>query len=225
MLFTDMPNPLTGAPGAVLLYAIIGLFVWPTDRPGGLLGLGGARRTWAVLWLATGGMWLLGENSAANATHDAIQAAPSGMRWLSSLQHSAAGSANGNGVAIAIALAILSAAVGIAVGANWRPKPFIALAVAINLAYWVLGQGLGGIFTGTGTDPNSAPLFILLALGLYSLTPIRQPPASRSPRAVSPRQIETALSRLARAESSAAARGSKGVGAQSTAACVRVADR
>jgi hypothetical protein len=38
MLFTNTASPLTGAPGAVLLYAIIGLVVWPTERPGGLLG-------------------------------------------------------------------------------------------------------------------------------------------------------------------------------------------
>ena len=44
MLFTDMPSPLNGAPGAVLLYAILGLLGWPSDRPGGLLGVGGARR-------------------------------------------------------------------------------------------------------------------------------------------------------------------------------------
>ena len=31
-------SPLTGAPGAVLLYGLIGLIVWPNGRPGGLLG-------------------------------------------------------------------------------------------------------------------------------------------------------------------------------------------
>ena len=42
MLFMNMANPLTGAPGAVLLYAIVGLLVWPNGRPGGLLGVRGA---------------------------------------------------------------------------------------------------------------------------------------------------------------------------------------
>src|SRR5665213_4223355 len=42
MLFAGA-NPLTGAPAAVLLYAIIGLLVWPDERPGGPLGLRGAR--------------------------------------------------------------------------------------------------------------------------------------------------------------------------------------
>jgi hypothetical protein len=34
MLFMGMASPLTGAPGAVLLYGVIGLLVWPTDEPG-----------------------------------------------------------------------------------------------------------------------------------------------------------------------------------------------
>src|SRR3954454_3007969 len=37
-LFSNTARPLTGAPGAVPLYAIIGLLVWPNERPGGLLG-------------------------------------------------------------------------------------------------------------------------------------------------------------------------------------------
>ncbi len=31
--------------------------------------------------------------------------------------------------------------------------------------------GLGGILTGSGTDPNAGPLFILFALALYPLIP------------------------------------------------------
>ncbi len=31
MIFADMASPLTGAPGAVLLYGLIGLLVWPAD--------------------------------------------------------------------------------------------------------------------------------------------------------------------------------------------------
>jgi hypothetical protein len=34
LLFSNTASPLTGAPGAALLHAIIGLLVWPTQRPG-----------------------------------------------------------------------------------------------------------------------------------------------------------------------------------------------
>jgi len=68
MLFMNMANPLTGAPGAVLLYALIGAIVWPSARPGGLLGARGARIAWAVLWVVMGWLWFLGPNSSADAT-------------------------------------------------------------------------------------------------------------------------------------------------------------
>jgi hypothetical protein len=171
MLFMDMANPLTGAPGAVLLYAIVGLLVWPTGRPGGLLGVRGAKMTWAALWLVMAWLWLLGPNSSANATHDAINAAPSGMSWLSTVQDWAAEGAQGNGLPIALVLALVSAAIGVAVAIDWRSRQYLVLAIVLNLLYWMLGQGFGGIFEGGATDPNAGLLFVLLALALYPLTP------------------------------------------------------
>jgi hypothetical protein len=171
MLFMTMAAPLTGAPGAVFLYAVVGLVVWPSRGPGGLLGVRGARIAWAVLWLLMAWLWLEAPSSSANATTNAINAAPSGMSWLSTVQNWAANAAKGDGLVIALVLAAASAAVGIAVAANRRPRPFLALAIALNLAYWVFGQGLGGIFQGGATDPNAGPLFILLALALYPLIP------------------------------------------------------
>jgi hypothetical protein len=174
LLFGNTASPLTGAPGAVLLYAIIGLLVWPTKRPGGLLGLRGARITWAALWLIMAWLWLLAPNSAANATSSAIRNAPSGAGWLSSLQHSVASAAGGHGLPIAIFLAGVSAAIGVAVAINWHPRTFLGLGAILNLAYWVLGQGLGGILTGSGTDPNAGLLFILLASAMYSLAALEE---------------------------------------------------
>jgi hypothetical protein len=174
-MFSNTASPLTGAPGAVLLYAIIGLLVWPTRRPGGALGLRGARTTWAAVWLVMAWLWLLAANSTANATSSAISAAPSGAAWLANLQHSVANALAGDGLPIALVLAGVSAAIGVAVAINWHARAFLALAVILNLAYWVIAQGLGGILTGSGTDPNAGPLFILFAVGLYSLIPAREP--------------------------------------------------
>jgi hypothetical protein len=175
LLLTNTSSPLTGAPGAVLLYAITGLLVWPTKGPGGLLGVRGARTAWATLWLIMAWLWLLAPNSTANATSSAISAAPSSAAWLANLQHSVASAVAGDGLPIAIVLAGVSAAIGVSVAVNWQPRAFLALAVILNLAYWVLAQGLGGILTGSGTDPNAGPLFILLAFGMYSLLPAREP--------------------------------------------------
>jgi hypothetical protein len=166
-----MASALTGAPGAVLLYALIGAMVWPNGRPGGLLGVRGARAVWAGLWLVMAWLWLV-EAGGANGITNAINAAPSGMSWLSTVQDWFANAAKGDGVVIAVVLAALSAVIGVAVAANWRPKLFLALAIGLNLLYWVVGEGFGGIPQGGATDPNAGPLFVLLACAMFSiLTP------------------------------------------------------
>jgi hypothetical protein len=195
MLFMTMASPLTGAPGAVILYAIIGAIVWPTARPGGLLGVQGARIAWGALWVLMGWLWLEAPSSSANAISGAINAAPSGMSWLSTVQLWAAHGSNGNGLPIAIILAVSSIAIGLSVALGWHPKPFLAAAVVLNLAYWVLGQGFGGIFQGGATDPNAALLFVVFAYAMYALLPHEQPrteaawAGSRSPETLnSPRR-------------------------------------
>ena len=98
----------------------------------------------------------------------------------------------GNGLVIAVVLAFTSAAIGIAVGFNWRAKPFLILAIVLNLAYWVLGQGFGGIFAGGATDPNSGLLFVVLAFGLYTLIKSEQGVPSEAERAAGARQVSPA---------------------------------
>ncbi len=175
MLLTNTAAPLTGAPGGVILYAMIALVIWPGARPGarpgGLLGVRGARVMWAGLWLLEAYLWLLQSSSSANAIHDMITAAPSGMGWLTSVQSGFASVANGNGLLLALVLAGLSAAIGLGVGLNRWTKDLLVLSVVLNLVYWFVGQGLGGIFAGGATDPNSGPLFILLAYVIYQLAP------------------------------------------------------
>jgi hypothetical protein len=171
MLFMSLANALTGAPGAAFLYFLIGLLVWPNERPGGLLGVTGARVVWANLWLLMGVLWLLAVNSSANATYSMIKAAPAGAAWLATLQKPLKDAAQGHGLVIALALAALSVAIGLAVALNRRPRTFLGIAIVLSLVYWVVGQGLGGILTGTATDPNAGPLFVLLSTAMYSLVP------------------------------------------------------
>jgi hypothetical protein len=170
MVLMNMAAPLTGAPGCVV-YALVALIAWPTGRPGGLVGVRGARTMWAALWLVCAGLWLESPSAAPNAVTSIVNGAPSGMSWLSSFQVWVANAAKGDGVAIALVLAAASVAIALAVAYNWRAKQFLWLAIGLNLAYWLLGQGLGGIFAGGATDPNMGPLFILLSYGLYKLVP------------------------------------------------------
>jgi hypothetical protein len=182
MMFMNsmMAQVLTGAPGAVLLYGLIGAMVWP-GRPGGLLGVRGTRITWSSLWLLFAWLWLQAPNSSANATANALKAAPSGMSWLSTVQLWFAHRAQGNGLVIALVLAAASVAIAVSVGFNWRAKPFLALAAIIGLAFWVLAQGFGGIFAGGATDPNTGPLLMLMAYVLYAVVPYDLRVRSTSP--------------------------------------------
>jgi len=175
-LFTGTASPLTGAPGAALLYVLAGLIAWPQTRgqtrrtaAGGLLGERGARTVWVLLWLGSAALWLLPANRADMAVHDAIANAPSGARWLSSIHSTVAAPTAGHGTAIAIGAASLSASVGLAVLLAHSARPVLALSTAIALVYLVIGQGLGGILTGSGTDPGTGPLIILLAITIYPL--------------------------------------------------------
>jgi len=175
------------------VYVLVALIVWPGERRGGLLGVRGARIAWAALWLVMAYLWLLEADSSANATRDAINAAPSGMGWLSSVHGWVAAGARGNGLLIALLLALVTAVIGVAVAANWRTRGLLWAAIVLNLAYWVLGQGFGGIFAGNATDPNAGVPFVLLAVAMYGLlvrqrrpsgvrhAPVRRPAPSRRP--------------------------------------------
>ena len=113
------------------------------------------------------------------------------MSWLSSVQNSAANGAKGNGVVIALVLGGLSIAIGIAVAVNWKAKTFLIIAIVLNLVYWVVGQGFGGIFQGGATDPNAGLLFVVFACAMYTLVPYEQP--SRSTATEGPNAKELAV--------------------------------
>jgi hypothetical protein len=169
MLLMSMASPLTGAPGAVSLYALLALVAWPNGRAGGLLGIRGTRIAWATLWVLMALLWLEGPSSNPNAITTAINAAPSGMSWLSTVQNWAASAAQGNGVPIALVACALSLVIGLGVALDWHARPLLKVSIGLSLVFWIVGQGFGGIVQGGATDPNAAPLFILFAWVLYAL--------------------------------------------------------
>jgi hypothetical protein len=176
-VFSPTPvSPLMGAPGAVLLYGLIGLLVWPTSREpecsaadAGPLGDRGGCVVWSLLWVEAAYLWLLHVDRTQNAVGDQLRMMASGSpHVLASWENSVAGVTQGHGEAIAIVLAIVS--FGIAAGVWTRAREIVLLAsILLSLAYWVLGQSLGGPFwIGSATDVNSGPLLVLLALALIS---------------------------------------------------------
>ncbi|MGA8745970.1 MAG: hypothetical protein WB507_08900 [Solirubrobacterales bacterium] len=185
-------SPLMGAPGAVFLYAIIGVLVWPTSREAkrsaadsGPLGDRGGLIAWTGLWVLSAILWMLNDNRAKSATHDMIaEMASASPHWLASIQNSVASSAQGQGETIAVVLAIVSLTVAIGVWTRFR-LPALLVGIVISLAYWVFGQSLGGPFwAGGGTDVNSGPLFVLFAAALIPLS--KPTPAKRRAAAAGP---------------------------------------
>jgi hypothetical protein len=171
-VLTGNADPLTGAPGAALLYIVAGLIVWPAgERRLGLIGERGGRLAWAALWASSAVLWLMPANDGAASVHNAVAAVPSGVGWLTSVLSSAASATAGIGTPIALCLALLSLAIGVSALTGKASGTFLAVGIALNLVYWVFGQGLGGVFTGSATDVNAAPLVILIGSLLLAMRP------------------------------------------------------
>ena len=185
MLFTGMASPLTGAPGAALLYGAIGLLVWPraagpaASGPAaaeGPLGERGGQALWAVVWCGMGILWLLPANRAGGSISGAISGAVSGEPgWLAHVQLSVAHALGSGGESVAVVCAVLSFVIGLGPLLSRHPTVFLVAGAALALDYWVFGEAFGQVFTGLATDPNTGPLLVLLALALY---PNRVPAAA-----------------------------------------------
>ncbi len=170
-------SPVTGAPGAVLLYAVLAVLLWPTDprrddgpftaaRP---LGTPVAQGIWVTIWASLAGLALF-ESSTRHPSSLLSGLAAGEPGWLGTIDRHAADLVAGRGWVFA---AILGAVlVGIALGVFLPAAPargVIALAVVVAVAIWVVGEDFGQIFTGATTDPNSGPLLVLLAVAYWPI--------------------------------------------------------
>jgi len=172
-LFSGTANPVNGAPGAVLLYAILAVLVWPADRTAATtkfvaaraVGESVARGVWVVLWGLLGCFALLGANRSPQGLHQIVSQMATGQpRWLASLDHDVANllAHRGFGVSVGLAAILGIVAVGVFLPARLA-RVTVVLALVLSAGIWVLGENFGGIFTGSGTDPNSGPLLMLIA--------------------------------------------------------------
>jgi hypothetical protein len=182
MVLTGSASPVNGAPGAVIIYALLAVLLWPADRPGRpapftaarAVGAPVARALWLVLWLSLAYFALLPGNRAPQALNGMIGSMASGEPgWLAALDRGAASLVAHQGLAASIVLAI--ALVIIAVGVYLPPsaaKAALVLAIVVAAVIWVFGEAFGAIMAGGATDVNSGPLLALLALTYW---PIRAP--------------------------------------------------
>ena len=165
---------LTGGPGAVVLYAVIGAILWPrrTDgRPFGRGRVGGAmgRIAWLVLWVGAGATQLASHTVASQLTEAAGDEPP----FLAAVDRAMARLApTAHGLPAAIVLGCLELGIGLGVLAPRGRRIALGTGIAVSVLMWILVQDFGGLFTGTATDPNAAPLYVLLAAALYRFTTV-----------------------------------------------------
>ena len=185
-LFTGSASALTGAPGSVLLYGLIGLMAWPRSAPtkaseetepsvgiassAAARGIGGAVTpllVWCGYWSLAAVLFLLPNNRTPTSVLSAIVGmSPGEPSTYSHFLNSFGGHFGSGGVGTTWLLAIGSLVIGFGPLIFRRPAIFLAAGGLLATFFWVSGQGLGGIFTGSGTDPNSGPLVVLLALAM-----------------------------------------------------------
>lgn len=177
MLFAGPVSPVMGLPGAVILYAVVALIVWPSGprdsvaHQGGSVAVGsplgavGAKVVWLALWLLFAVEQLAPVNRAPSALHDMVAGMADGEpSWIRSLDNLGATLLAGRGTEVTIVLTVLFTAVALGV---WGParltRAALLLAMTLAALIWVFGQDFGALATGRATDPNSGPLLILLA--------------------------------------------------------------
>ncbi len=203
-VLTGTSSPLTGAPGAVLIYALIAVLVWPADRDPAApfvaaraVGLTAARAIWLVFWAGMTYLMLQPGNLTANGLPAMISGMTSGEpSWLARIENNAAAAMAHDGVAWSVVFAVAFAVIGLSILAPpGLARAGIVLAVLVAAFIWLVGEALGGILTGGGTDPNSGPLLALLALtywpALGTAGRLAGPAAAAQPAAAAPGLTES----------------------------------
>jgi hypothetical protein len=205
-LFTGTASALTGAPGSVLLYGALGLLAWPrtaapeaADGAGagaggdelwvassaGGQGLGGSVTplvVWSGFWALSAVLFLLPANRTKTSVSSAIIGmAPGTPSWFSRFLTDLGHDFTSTGTQTSWILAALCVIIAVGTLVSRRPGLFLALGGLLAAAMWIAAQGfIGGIFTGSGTDPNTGPLVVVLALALVPAA-AAQTAAWRSP--------------------------------------------
>lgn len=192
MLLTGQAGVLTGAPGAILLYPIIGFAVYPRDDASTYIGAKEyagliSRRQ---LQLLLGALWVffaLLQLQPFWWQEGQIDQEILGMVGMGGLDSSvidptlrglAGGIASGeiflNVLLMAVCLAI---GIGLLLLDGRSARPVLVVSIVVSLLIWWFAQALGGILSGMSTDFNSGLLLVIMALGCW-------PREARAPAAV-----------------------------------------
>ncbi len=182
LVLTGTASPADGAPGAVILYALLAVLLWPAaaDRAapflaGRAVGAPAARVLWLGLWGSLAYLALQPAVRAPRALSQTLTESAAGQPgWLAWIDTRAAAAIGAHGLAVSVGLAVALAAVASGALLPSRPaRASIVVAFVLAAAIW-LAEGLGGMWTGMATDPETGPLLALIALAYWPARPAAQ---------------------------------------------------
>ncbi len=182
MLLTGQASALTGAPGAVLLYPLLGLAVYPRRRSqnsavkagdDGLLSRRTLRWVFGGFWCFVALLqlqpywWQLGQISQAISAMvgqgglNTVLVDPV-LRQISNATANIEIPLN-----IALIVIFLALGIGIAVVKEEQLRPFLIASIVVSVIIWYFAEGFGMILTGMATDFNSGLLLVVMALAIW----------------------------------------------------------
>lgn len=184
MLLTGQASALTGAPGAILLYALLALVVYPfptNSNPdeGGILSRKQLRWALAIFWIlmallqAQPYWWQQGQISqgisamVGQGGFNSFLVDPL-LQWLSTITSAVEIPLNAVLVVIFLALGVALFFVD-----NRHIRPMLVVSIVMSVIIWYGAEALGMIFTGMATDFNSGLLLVVIALACWPLARAR----------------------------------------------------
>jgi hypothetical protein len=195
-VFSGGATPFGGGPGGVLFYAVVAILLWPSERSNApfvaarAVGVNAAKAIWAVLWLVLALFCVVGAGRSPQALHDLVADINSGEPgWLAHIDRSTESLFLHHGTTMAILLALVC--VVVAAGVFLPPRVMqwvVVLAVVVFALISVAVQDFGGILAGGATDPNGAPLVILIALLYWPLLPGQPRPGTQAAASLGTRE-------------------------------------
>lgn len=187
-LLTGGASALAGAPGAVLLYLVLAVLLWPTKRNTSLsfvaarpTGSTTAKILWLVVWGGLAALNLQPVNLRAGGVHSMVAGMGDGQPgWLATLidGFTSLSAHNGTSLTAVGTVILLLIALGIFLQAR-RTRGIVVAAVIVSSFIWVIGEALGAVFGGQGTDVNSGPLLALIALAYWPARSLETPRSSQ----------------------------------------------
>jgi len=186
MLFTGTASILNGAPGAVLLYPLLGFAVYPrkksaavsqgaTRKAGddGLLPRRLLRYILAGFWFFAAllqlqpNWWhpgqisqsigaMVGQGGLNTVLVDPL------LRQVSNATANIETPLN-----IALIVVFLALGIGLAVVKQEQLRPFLIASIVVSVVFWYCSEAFGMILTGMATDFNSGLLVVVIALAVW----------------------------------------------------------